>query len=173
MIALAQLDAGKTGRRKIHLFDSFEGLPKGSEDHDDEKLKIICGVQKSNSLEPSGALTASMDFSKSLLINKIKYPEEYFVFHKGWFQETIPNAIKKGVVRKISLLRLDGDLYESTKVCLENLWDLVVPGGVVIIDDYGCFSGCKKATNEFFSARNLKPYLHHAYPSSIRYIIKI
>ena len=51
----------------------------------------------------------------------------------------------------LPLGRLDGDLYDSTKVCLENLYDQVVPGGYVIIDDYGCWQGCKIATDEFIA----------------------
>ena len=51
------------------------------------------------------------------------------------------------------MLRLDGDWYESTRVCLEHLHDLVVPGGFVIIDDYGYWEGCRRAVDEFLASR--------------------
>jgi hypothetical protein len=54
---------------------------------------------------------------------------------------------------RIALLRLDTDFYESTKAELEILWDRVVPGGVVILDDYGSWGGAKLAVDEFFASR--------------------
>ena len=51
---------------------------------------------------------------------------------------------------KISLLRLDTDFYESTKAELENLYPSLQAGGIIIIDDYGHWEGCKKAVDEFF-----------------------
>jgi O-methyltransferase len=53
------------------------------------------------------------------------------------------------------VLRLDGDFYDSTKICLETLYDQVVWGGIVIIDDYGVFPGCRRAVDEFIAARRL------------------
>jgi hypothetical protein len=53
------------------------------------------------------------------------------------------------------VLRVDGDWYESTKCCLENLYDNVVSGGFLIIDDYGTCHGCKKAVDEFIQRRGL------------------
>ena len=50
----------------------------------------------------------------------------------------------------ISVLRLDTDWYESTKRELEVLWPRLVPGGVLIVDDYGHWGGAKKAVDEFF-----------------------
>ena len=49
------------------------------------------------------------------------------------------------------MLRLDGDWYESTRVCLENLYPHVAPGGIVIVDDYYNWDGCARAVNEFVS----------------------
>ncbi|HUP59862.1 MAG TPA: TylF/MycF/NovP-related O-methyltransferase [Thermoanaerobaculia bacterium] len=72
---------------------------------------------------------------------------------KGWFQDTLPSA--KHEIGSIAVLRLDGDWYESTRVCLDNLYDLVAPGGYVIIDDYNYWEGCKRAVDEFLAARGL------------------
>jgi len=71
----------------------------------------------------------------------------------GWFQDTLPEY--KNKIGEISFLRIDGDWYESTKCCLENLYDNVVTGGYIFIDDYGSVIGCKKATDEFLENRKL------------------
>jgi O-methyltransferase len=76
----------------------------------------------------------------------------------GWFQETLPKA--RNLIGEISLLRLDGDLYESTLVCLRNLYPSVVRGGFVIIDDYG-LKGCRMACEFYFEEIGINPYLHH------------
>lgn len=70
---------------------------------------------------------------------------------KGDVFETIPALATK----EISLLRLDTDTYDTTKFELENLYDRVVPGGVVIIDDYGYTFGCKKAVDDFIEPRSV------------------
>jgi hypothetical protein len=60
---------------------------------------------------------------------------------------------------KISLLRLDTDWYESTRCELEYLFPLLSPGGILIIDDYGHWHGCRKAVNEYFSTRGIRIFL--------------
>ena len=75
------------------------------------------------------------------------------VIKKGWFQDTLPRA--KSEIGKVAILRLDGDWYESTKCCLDNLYENVSPGGYVIIDDYGYWEGCRQALDEFLHARKI------------------
>lgn len=125
--------------RRIHLFDSFEGLPEPTEEDGDEANLYV------------GKCVASYDDVIHLLFSVLKLKKENIVIHKGWFQDTIPKA-KMG---RIAILRLDGDWYESTKVCLDNLYDAVVSGGFVIIDDYNAWEGCKKAVDEFLAHRNI------------------
>ena len=98
------------------------------------------------------------------------------VYHKGWFQEVLPveSAPQKSICvycegqfynvlpparaipKSICLLRLDGNLYESTKVCLEYLYPKISPGGYVVIGDYS-LAGCRKAVNEYLDKHNLNP----------------
>ena len=75
-----------------------------------------------------------------------------FSLIRGWFSETIPRFIPPS---PIAVLRLDGDWYDSTRVCLENLYPQVAPGGIVIIDDYYNWDGCARAVNEFLADSRL------------------
>ena len=83
------------------------------------------------------------------------YPEENIIYIKGKIEETLPGYIP----RKISILRLDTDWYESTKHELEHLYPILSPGGVLIIDDYGHFAGARKAVDEYFSGLEKPPYM--------------
>ncbi len=71
--------------------------------------------------------------------------DERVRFVRGWFRETLPTC----EVERLALLRLDGDLYESTWVALENLYPKVSSGGYVIIDDYGAVEQCRHATEDY------------------------
>jgi O-methyltransferase len=71
---------------------------------------------------------------------------------QGWFDVTIPNA---KIPEPIAILRLDGDWYDSTMVCLENLYPLVADNGIIIIDDYYAWDGCSRAVHDYLSKNNL------------------
>lgn len=184
MMALANLRFGKE-RRKIHLFDAFDDICEP-----DPKVDGIQAMEDIEQLlgEPaptySGQLTpikgiydsrgghGTIAECRSLLVYQIGYDESAIAFHKGWFQNTLPEQVEQ--IDQIAMLRLDADWYESTKVCLEYLYDKVVPGGFVIIDDYGRYDGCKKAVDEFLEKRNIKTFLHFAdyQGGECRYFIK-
>jgi hypothetical protein len=82
-------------------------------------------------------------------------PSYYLV--KGWFDQTLP---KSTIYDPIAVLRLDGDWYDSTLTCLENLFSRVSTGGLVIIDDYYTWDGCARAVHDFLS--------RHSRPEKIR-----
>jgi len=84
---------------------------------------------------------------RHLILDKIKMRRELVHFHVGWFQNTIP--VDAGQLGSIALLRLDGDWYASTKICLEHLYPLLSPGGIIILEDYYFWEGCRKATVEY------------------------
>jgi hypothetical protein len=96
---------------------------------------------------------AEIDIVKKLLLETLRFPESRIHFHQGWFQDTIPQLGKEP--SQIAVLRLDGDWYDSTKICLDHLFDRVPSGGVIILDDYFAWEGCKKATDEFRDARGI------------------
>lgn len=141
--------------RRIHLFDSFEGLPPPTV----LDVDVYAGYAESAVAETGPGELAAIGACKgdgqpiveSFLVDRLGLPREQLVFHVGWFQDTVPRA--RETIGDIALLRLDGDWYESTKVCIENLYDKLVPGGFLVIDDYGCFEGCRQAVDEFFAAR--------------------
>ncbi len=72
-------------------------------------------------------------------------------FLEGWFRDTLPRA----PIERLALLRLDGDMYESTIVALEALYPKLSPGGYCIVDDYGAVPACAKAVDDYRSAHAL------------------
>lgn len=134
VMAKAIMVSGATGRR-VHLFDSFQGIPQPGP-RDIEFLKA--GTQA------GGASHSMADTQRNMRAWGI--PGELLVYHPGWFADTMPN----NDLGPIALLRLDGDLYESTMPCLRHLYHKVSVGGWVIVDDYP-LQGCRKAMLEFFT----------------------
>lgn len=147
--------------RDYYGFDSFEGMPTPST----EDGKHAISWAGTNPRDVNRA-----DFAACLkYLCSTGYPTDQIRLTKGWFNETLP-ATKKSI-NSIAILRLDGDFYASTKVALEQLYDLVVDRGVVIIDDYGTFEGCKKAVDEFLRLRGSNPPIHYV-DKGIRFFVK-
>ncbi len=123
--------------RKVHLFDSFTGVPAPGK-YDTEWL---------DAGHAAGTSICTLDAVKAHMA-EWGIPDELLVYHEGLFEDTIPEAdlLIPGTtaVQAIALLRLDGDLYESTRVCVQHLEPLVSPGGWIIVDDFG-LSGARKA----------------------------
>lgn len=150
LIALVNKKYGD-GTRKLWLFDSFEGLPDPTtEDYKDGKTGTHIRPL------PKGSCLGTIEDVSRLLFQQHGLPAHSIELGKGWFQDTLPVARCR--MGPVALLRLDGDWYESTKVCFENLFDNVSQGGYVILDDYFSCFGCKRATDEFLTARG-KNYL--------------
>jgi len=177
LMALANMKYGGI-RRHIHLFDSFQeicepdALVDGSRAVNEVKKRSNGGA--SGKLQPLPGIydsvggPGSLEGNKTLLEKVIGYDSQYLHYNKGWFQDTLPQVKN---IEKIAILRLDGDWYASTKVCLEYLYEKVVPGGFVIIDDYGAYEGCRKAVDEYISENNINAYLNHV-DMECRYWIK-
>lgn len=137
--------------RLTWLFDSFEGLPEPTE-IDGAEAKKMSENRVSGEMKPIGQLVGTLENIQTIFA-KFKIDGRKVQIVKGWFQETLPK--NRAGIGPIALLRLDGDWYESTKTSLDNLYDQVVPGGYIIIDDYGHWEGCKKAVDDFLAARRL------------------
>lgn len=152
-MALELLEDGKwydtEPSQRIHLYDSFEGLPQAGP-MDDVSITDLIGPGD-GSLRTTGVSACSEDQVRSNLAGW-GFPPELFVFHPGWFQEVLPQPEHRP--SKIALLRLDGDLFESTLCCLHWLYRLVSPGGIVIVDDYA-LTGCRRAVDRYFKGDSL------------------
>jgi hypothetical protein len=125
-----------TAPRKVHIFDCFGGIPEpGPHDLDIDTPEKYRTFREQT--------TCSM---KDVQFNMRQWgvPDELLVYHPGRFEETIP-ALNPHF--PIAMLRLDGDLHESVKVCIDGLLPDVSVGGWVIIDDWG-LKGARKAAME-------------------------
>jgi len=135
------LAAYSVGDRRVFVADSFEGLPKPdlakyAADKGDE-------LHKQHLLSVSKA-EVERNFEKYGLLDK------QVLFLKGWFKDTLPNA----PIEKLSILRLDGDMYGSTMDALINLYPKLSPGGFCIVDDYAV-EGCRKAVDDYRSEHQI------------------
>jgi len=135
------------GDKEYFLFDSYEGLPDPKEEVDGTEA-MKWSDDKTSPLYFDNC-KAEMSFAESAM--NLSGVKTYHIT-KGWFSESLPNFDKK---KKIAILRLDGDWYDSTMDCLNNLYDNVVPGGIIIMDDYHVWDGCSKAVHDFLSRRGL------------------
>jgi O-methyltransferase len=144
--ALTFLRYDRSGKyRDFYMYDTYEGMPEP--DKQDSALgldtfKVWKSRQKADHNE---WCYGALDIVKANLTST-KYPSEKINYVKGKVEDTIPGVLPG----KIALLRLDTDFYSSTKHELKYLFDLVVKGGVIIIDDYGYWDGCRQAVNEYF-----------------------
>ncbi len=128
-------------KRKVFVADSFMGLPapnkklfpddKGDKHYLDNNLKVPLKEVKRN-------------------FKKFNCLDDNVVFLAGWFKDTMPVAS----IDKLSILRLDGDIYESTIEVLENLYQKLSVGGYCIIDDY-YHKGCQLAVKDFRSINKI------------------
>lgn len=127
--------------RHYVLCDSFQGLPPAQQIDGPDALAWQ-RTTRDNCRATADEARESMRFAGITSYQVLE----------GWFHETLPTLTD---VREIALLRIDADWYDSTLCCLENLWDRVVQGGIVILDDYFVWDGCSRAVHEFLSRNNL------------------
>ena len=91
--------------------------------------------------------------------------DDRVVFLEGWFRDTLPSA----PIERLALLRMDGDLYESTMDALVALYDKLVPGGIVIVDDYGILEGCRAAVTDFRRERGIDEPIYRIDDSGVHW----
>jgi hypothetical protein len=150
LMALAHRASSPSPARRLHLFDSFEGLPEPNAEIDGQAAVAFTNGRASGALVTTEKCVGPLEENKRLLEQVIGYPSELLTYHVGWFQDTLPRDAPG--LGEIALLRLDGDWYDSTRLPLLHLYDKVVKGGVIVIDDYGHFEGCRRAVDEFIQS---------------------
>ncbi|MDB4777963.1 TylF/MycF family methyltransferase [bacterium] len=143
--------------RELWLYDTFEGMSEPSKQdvdcwgYDAEQLLTEQDPDDAESVWCVSALQEVKD-----VILETGYPQERTRFIVGKVEETLPTQRPE----KIALLRLDTDWYESTRCEMEELFPRLQPGGVLIIDDYGHWKGCRKAVDEYIANNSINIFLN-------------
>jgi O-methyltransferase len=128
--------------RKVWVVDSFAGLPQPDRTHDSFGWR-------------AGDMAVSLDEVRG---NFAKYGllDDQVSFLKGFFCDTLPTA----PIPALSILRIDADLYESTKDVLIHLYPRLSPGGFAIFDDYLNLKDCRRAVDEYRAAHAITDEIH-------------
>jgi O-methyltransferase len=137
------LKAYGDAQRRVWVADSFQGLPRP----DPQRFPSDAGDRHWTIPDLAASLDEVRDnFARyGLLDHQVQ-------FLPGWFRDTLPTA----PIEQLAVLRLDGDMYESTMVALTCLVPKLMPGGYVIIDDYGALPNCRAAVDDYRSEHGIK-----------------
>ena len=155
--------------KKIFAYDTFEGMTEpGEHDQDLKDVKALDTFKKYKSAKVPWCHSSIDEVKKNISKFDINIDKD-FIFIKGKVEETLKET--KNLPEKISLLRLDTDFYDSTKIELDVLFPRLQPGGVLIIDDYGHWKGSKKAVDEYFELKK-NFYWFHRIDYASRLLIK-
>lgn len=138
----------ESANRDLYLFDTYEGMPPPGEND----KRISDGHSAEDLLERHGRghavwAYAGLDDVREAM-TETGYPAERTHFVEGLVEDTVPASAPE----RIAVLRLDTDWYASTKHELEQLYPRLVPGGVLILDDFGHWEGARKATEEYLAS---------------------
>jgi len=136
------LDAYGSDGRRVWVADSFQGLPRPN--------SARYPADKNDRHWTYERLAVSLDEVK---VNFERYGllDDRVQFLVGWFSDTLHAA----PIERLAVLRLYGDMYESTMVALESLYPKLSPGGYAIIDDYGAVEGCRLAVEDYRRAHRI------------------
>ncbi len=144
--------------RRIWLYDTFTGMT----DPTDKDVEAGTGTTASAMLAATEVgdgnnvwcVAGRQDVEAN--VRSTGYPFDRFTFVEG----DVAVTLRESVPERISLLRLDTDWYESTRIGLEVLYPRLLPGGVCVLDDYGHWQGARDAVDEYFGALGRRPYMH-------------
>ena len=141
IMAKSYQDAGGRNERSIWIFDSFEGLPPPGERDGESVAKYYF----------KGFSQGNLDKVR-LIFNKLSVPFDNVKVVKGWVEDTLP----KNNLGPVALLHIDTNWYESVKVALDNIYDKIVVGGFIMVDDFFFFEGCRNAVLDFLKERGIE-----------------
>ena len=167
-IVLQKILAETRSDKKLHCYDSFQGLPD------------LSGHDAHEGVYEKGSMHASLDtFYRNFREAGVQTPEH---IHAGWFEDTIPSKLPD----RIAFAMIDGDLYASTKHVLPHIYERMSPGAIGMFGIYYDESilprpdtipqykspGVKKATDEFFADKPEKVHVLYANEYSNGYFRK-
>ena len=144
--------------RKIFAYDTFSGMSQPGQSDlniNNESADEIMNSLKKRKVDPEKNIIfakCSLDTVKENFEMNTK-KNDNLICIKGDVEKTL--KIKENLPTKISILRLDTDWYQSTKIELEVLFPLLNKNGILIIDDYGYWKGSRKAVDEYFKDKKV------------------
>ena len=143
----AVLEAYGVRDRRVWVADSFQGLPRPD--------PAVYPADAGDTHFSFDELAVSVDEVRR---NFARYGllDDQVVFLEGWFRDTLPSA----PVEKLAVMRLDGDMYESTMDALTSLYPKLSRGGFVIVDDYGYLESCRRAVHDHRNTNGIVDPIH-------------
>lgn len=152
----ALLDVYDDHERKVWVADSFAGLPAPDPDRYPADKRFASVLDQSpNSQDSLDFLAVSIDDVRRNF-GRYGYLDDRVRFVEGWFKDTLPELSG----HCWAIIRLDGDLYESTIQALENLYADLSEGGFAIIDDYWAVGACRQAVEDYRTANGIDAVIH-------------
>jgi O-methyltransferase len=152
--ALTLLDTGDL--RDIWMFDTFEGMSQPTDADRNLRGESAATLLSAEPRDTSHIWAVAPLDEVKRNVASTGYPPHLLNYVKGPVESTVP----KQAPQRIALLRLDTDWYESTYHELVHLFPRLSPGGVLIIDDYGNWTGARKAVDQYFEEQSISPLLH-------------
>lgn len=156
MLAALTLRRAGDGERDLWLYDTFSGMEEpGPEDESVFGLRPWHRWRRRQEEGHNRWGYAPLDEVRANM-ERTGYPRERIRYVQGRVQDTLPERRPE----RVALLRLDTDWYDSTRHELRHLYPLLVPGGVLIVDDYGHWEGARRAVDEYLDEVEPRPFLH-------------
>jgi hypothetical protein len=141
------LAANGVRERKVYVADSFKGVPPPKPE--------LYPADRDDTLYRHAELAVPLETVKANF-DRYGLLDDQVAFVEGLFNDTLP-SLRCG---PLVLIRLDGDLYESTAVALEHLHSKLSPGGFVIVDDFGIAAGCRQAVLDYRAQHKIDAPIH-------------
>ena len=158
MLVAKMLHTRRITDRKIYLYDTFEGMSAPTSNDLDFRGKDAATLLQQNADQKETSVWCLADLNEvQHNMGMTGYTKENIIYVQGKVEDTIPATIP---AQGIALLRLDTDWYESTWHELVHLYPMLIEDGILIIDDYGHWEGCRKAVDEYFKKENIHMLLN-------------
>ena len=167
-VLLAQRAQFGRVERPLWLLDSFAGLPPVEARDGPLAQAWQEGAQPDKFLDNCAASEAELHAT----FRRHGFGEADYRVVPGWFEDTVPALAEELRDTGIALLRLDGDWYRSTRICLDRLVPITSDGATVIVDDYYAWDGCARAVHDFLSQNDLPYRIKSLYGNFGAYFVK-